>query len=123
MFAQMGYVCSTPDTGSDGDQSRMVSPVRTSAFKSLCGEVGRAKLNARPIGAAGVLGCAGDDLVNHDSVERAVNHQGVRDGQHRIAVSNDQRLGLGEAEHQIGSMGNSDEQIVNRRGSRRRSAR
>jgi hypothetical protein len=36
--------------------------------------------------------------VNHDSVERAVNHQGVR--QHPIAVSNDQRLGLGEAEDQ-----------------------
>jgi hypothetical protein len=32
-----------------------------------------------------------------DSVERAVNHQGIRDGEHRIAVSNDRRLGLGEA--------------------------
>jgi hypothetical protein len=29
-----------------------------------------------------------------------VNHQGACEGQHRIAVSNDQRLGLGEGEHQ-----------------------
>jgi hypothetical protein len=69
----------------------------TSAFKSLRGEVGRAELNARPIGPPRALRREGDDLVNHDSVERAVNHQGVRDSQHRIAVSNDQRLGLGEA--------------------------
>jgi hypothetical protein len=60
-------------------------------------EIGRALLNARPIGATGALGRAGDDLVNHDGIERFVNHQGARDGQHRIAVSNDQRLGLGEA--------------------------
>src|SRR5450755_2382362 len=41
--------------------SRMVPPVRTSAFPSACGEISRALLNARPIGAAGViqrsLGC------------------------------------------------------------------
>ena len=73
------------------------SPVRTSAFQSACGEISRALFNAPPFGAPGVLGWAGDDLVNHDSVERAVNHQGVRDGQHRRAMSNDQRLGLGEA--------------------------
>ena len=36
-----------------------------------------------------------DDLVNNDGIERFVNHR-----QHRIAVSNDQRLGLGEGEHQ-----------------------
>ena len=40
--------------------------------------------------------------MNHDGVERAVNHQGVRDSQHHIAMLNDQRLGLGEGEHQIG---------------------
>jgi hypothetical protein len=73
------------------------SPVPTSAFQSACGEIGRALLNARPIGATGALGRAGDDLVNHDGIERFVNHQGARDGQHRIAVSNDQRLCLGEA--------------------------
>jgi len=44
----------------------------------------------------------GYDLVNHDGVECAMNHQGLRDGQHRIAMSNDQRLGLGDGEHQIG---------------------
>jgi hypothetical protein len=47
-------------------------------------------------------GYAGDDLVNFDGVESFVNHQGVRDGQHRRAMSNDQRLGLGEGKHQIG---------------------
>jgi hypothetical protein len=41
-----------------------------------------------------------DDLVNNDGIERFVNHQGACEGQHRIAVSNDQRLGLGEGEHQ-----------------------
>jgi hypothetical protein len=76
--------------------SRMV-PVWTSAFQSCGGEIGRVPFNARPIGATGALGREGDNPVNHDSVERAVNHQGERDGQHRIAVSNDQRLGLGEA--------------------------
>ena len=64
-------------------------------------ETRRIFLDKFPISPAGVLGCAGDDLVNHDSVERAVKHQGVRDGQHRIAMSNDQRLGFGKAEHQI----------------------
>jgi hypothetical protein len=57
----------------------------------------------RPIGKTRALRRAGDDLVDHDGIERAVNHQGaIRDGQHHIAMSNDQRLGLGEAEHQIG---------------------
>lgn len=82
--------------------SSISPPVRTSAFQSVCGEIGRVLLNARPIGAAGALGCAGDDVVDHDGVERAANHRGVRDGQHRIAMLTDQRLGLGEGEHQIG---------------------
>jgi hypothetical protein len=54
-------------------------------------------LNLRPGDAPRPLRCAGDDPVNHDSVERAVNDQGVCDGQHRIAMPNDQRLGLCEA--------------------------
>jgi hypothetical protein len=33
--------------------------------------------------------------VNHDGVERAVDHQGARDGKNSRAMSNDQRLGLG----------------------------
>ena len=71
---------------------RKIEPTNT-----IMRRIGRALLNARPIGAAGVLWSAGDDLVNHDSVERAVNHQGVRDGQHHIAMPNDQCLDLGEA--------------------------
>jgi hypothetical protein len=57
-------------------------------IQSACGEFDRTLLNARPIGAAGVLWCAGDDFAIHDGVELAVNHRGVRDGQHHIAMPN-----------------------------------
>jgi hypothetical protein len=95
MPTQLGHVRFTPDTGSDGghEQHRF----RTSAFKSVNGEIGRVFLDNFPSSPARAFRRAGDDLVDHDGIERAVNHQGVRDGEHRIAVSNDRRLGLGEA--------------------------
>ena len=65
------------------------SPVRTSAFQSCGGEIGRAMLNLRPGDAPRPLRCAGEDFVNHDGVERAVNYQGARDGQHHIAMPNE----------------------------------
>jgi hypothetical protein len=67
------------------------------AIEPACGEISRVFLDNFPIGAAGALWCAGDDFAIHDGVERAVNHQGIRDGQHHIAMPNDQCLGLGEA--------------------------
>jgi hypothetical protein len=66
-------------------------------IEPACGEISRVFLDNFPIGAAGALWCAGDDFAIHDGVERAVNHQGIRDGQHHIAMPNDQCLGLGEA--------------------------
>jgi hypothetical protein len=58
--------------------SRVVSPVRTSAFQSLCGEISRVFFDNFPIGTTGALGREGYNLVNHDGIERFVNHQGAR---------------------------------------------
>jgi hypothetical protein len=88
-----GLCLLSPDTGSEGPHQ---PHGLRSASQSVCGEFGRVLFNARPIGATGALGCAGDDLVNHDGVERFMNHQGASDGQHHVAVLNAERLGLGE---------------------------
>src|SRR5229473_6591088 len=72
------------------------SKVRTSAFRSVSGKISRIFLDNFPIGPARALRRAADDFVNHDSVERAVSHQGVRNRQNRRAMLHDQRLGLGK---------------------------
>ncbi len=72
------------------------SKVRTSAFRSVSGKISRIFLDNFPIGPARALRRAADDFVNHDGVERAVSHQGVRNRQNRRAMLHDQRLGLGK---------------------------
>jgi hypothetical protein len=68
------------------DASRVVSPGSDINFPIRERQNRPRFLDKRLIGPPRALRREGDDLVNHDRVEHAENHQGVRDGQHHIAM-------------------------------------
>ena len=92
MPTQLGHVRFTPDTGSDGGHEQHRLRFENISLQ-ICERRNRPRfLDNFPSSPARAFRRAGDDLVDHDGIERAVNHQGVRDGEHRIAVSNDRAL-------------------------------
>jgi hypothetical protein len=83
----------------DASETRQSKSSTVHGFQFMNGKSRRVLFDNCAIVTLRAFRRACDDLVNNDGIERFVNHQGACEGQHRIAVSNDQRLGLGEGEH------------------------